>query len=323
MEVEDSTQKGMVFHVQRFSTEDGPGIRTTVFLKGCALRCKWCQNPESWILTPQIVWYADRCIGARHCLSACPKDALTLTRKGVQINRNICDGCGACAPVCPAKAIEVLGRERSVEDVASEVVRDRPFYEESGGGVTLSGGDPLFQFQFAEALLTRFKEEELHTALDTAGFGNFNQFQALVELADLVLLDLKLMDPAQHEAHTGVSLESVLHNAKWLGSQSKTVWIRTPIIPGFTAGEHNITSIASFIRQHLPNVERWDLLGFNNLCVAKWQRLDTPFACAETPLVSERQMTQHIEAAQVSGVPRILWSGVTQEAASMTRQTRS
>lgn len=314
-------QKGMVFHVQRFSTEDGPGIRTTVFLKGCALRCKWCQNPESWILAPQIVWYADRCIGAQHCLSTCPKEALTLTKEGMQIDRRICDGCGACAPVCPAKAIEVLGTERSVGDVASEVIRDQPFYEESGGGVTLSGGDPLFQFQFSQSLLTRFKKDGLHTALDTAGFGKLQRFQGLVKLADLVLLDLKLLDLVQHEAYTGVPVKSILQNAKWLGSQRKSVWVRTPIIPGFTDDQQNIASIASFIRDLLPNVERWDFLGFNNLCIAKWQRLDMPFACAETPLISERQMAQLVETARASGVSQITWSGVTQEAASLTQKT--
>jgi len=253
-------------------------------------------------------------------LSACPKEALTLTERGIVINRNSCDGCGACAPVCPTKAMEILGTERSVDDVAEEALRDLPFYEESGGGVTLSGGDPLFQFEFTKALLTRFREEGLHTALDTAGFGELEQFQAIVKMSDLVLLDIKMMDPALQEAYTGVPLDPIIRNAKWLGSESIPVWIRTPVIPGFTDSQNNVAFIASFIRKHLPNVERWDFLGFNNLCAAKWQRLDVPFACAETPLVSGGKMTQIIEAARASCVSLITWSGVTREAASKTQE---
>lgn len=241
----------------------------------------------------------------------------------MRVNRKQCNGCGACAPVCPAKAIEVLGTKRSVTEVEAEVLRDRPFYEESGGGVTLSGGDPLFQGGFAEALLARLKASRLHTALDTAGYASPEQFQALVKLSDLVLLDLKLMAPALHRASTGVALGPILHNAKWLGTQPKVVWIRTPVIPGFTDNPRNIAAIAAFIRQHLPTVERWDLLGFNKLCVSKWQRLDMSFTCANTSLVSERQMAQLVGIAQESHVSRITWSGVTREAASSVQPEAS
>jgi len=220
-----TNQIGLVLNIQRFSTEDGPGIRTTVFLMGCALRCQWCQNPEAWSLTPQVVWYKDRCIGAQHCITTCPQNALTLTQEGLRINRKRCDSCGECAPVCPSKAIELLGTERSVDDVVNEVLRDRPFYEESGGGVTLSGGDPLFQHQFASALLQRFNNEGLHTVLDTAGFSRREDFEKLVHQTDLVLFDLKLMDPNQHQECTGVKLEPILENAKWLGGQDQPICI--------------------------------------------------------------------------------------------------
>jgi pyruvate formate lyase activating enzyme len=241
----------------------------------------------------------------------------------MQIDRQRCDGCGACAPVCPAKALEVLGTERSVEEVSAEVLRDRPFYDQSGGGVTLSGGDPLFQFDFAQALLTQFKANGLHTALDTAGYASLQQFQALVDHSDLILLDLKLMAPTQHRACTGIPVEPILRNAKWLGTQPKAVWIRTPIIPGFTDSADNVAAIAAFIGKHLPTVERWDLLGFNKLCLAKWQRLDMPYTCADTSLVSEHQMTQLVETARESHVARITWSGVTREAASAIQTEHS
>ncbi|MFW9830495.1 MAG: glycyl-radical enzyme activating protein [Candidatus Thorarchaeota archaeon] len=314
----DTNRSGIVLNVQRFSTEDGPGIRTTVFLMGCALRCQWCQNPETWTVTPQIVWYQDRCIGAQHCIPACPKEALTLTVDGMSINRQRCDSCGACIPVCPAKALELLGTERSIDDVVAEVLRDRPFYEESDGGVTISGGDPLFQFHFAHALLKRFQEAGLHTALDTAGYGPASQFQTLIQNSDLILLDLKQMDPSQHETLTGVPLEPILINARWLGGQNNPVWIRTPIIPGHTDSLDNIAQIAAFIRLNLPNVERWDFLGFNKLCKAKWVRLDRAFPCRDVPLVSKKHMTRLVEMAKESQVTQITWSGATQES---TRQT--
>lgn len=315
----DTDQIGVVLNIQRFSTEDGPGIRTTVFLMGCALRCQWCQNPETWSLTPQVVWYKDRCIGAHHCITACPQEALVLTPAGLRINRERCNSCGECAPVCPSKAIELLGTERSVEDIVSEVLRDRPFYEESGGGVTLSGGDPLIQQQFAYSLLQRFNKEGLHTALDTAGFSSRQVFEKLVQQTDLVLFDLKLMDPNKHQESIGFPLDPILENAQWLGGQDQPVWIRTPIIPGFTDHPQNIAAIAAYIRLYMPNVERWDLLGFNKLCKAKWERLDKPFPCAETLLVSENQMTQLMEIASDSQIEHITWSGVTQESANHTK----
>jgi pyruvate formate lyase activating enzyme len=306
----------MVFHIQRFSTEDGPGIRTTVFLKGCALQCMWCQNPESWSPDPQIVWYEDKCIAAQHCISACPNHALTLTPQGLQINRSKCDACGACVPVCPTKALDILGSKYTVDEVVAKVLRDQPFYEESNGGVTLSGGDPLFQFHFSRALLMQFKQETIHTVIDTAGYSPFEQFQTLTTLADLILLDLKLLDAKRHLEYTGVALQPIIKNAKWLGTQEQPVWIRTPIIPGYTDDLENIRAIAQFIRKQLPNVERWDFLGYNNLCKGKWQRLDMPFPCEDTPLVSKTQMLRLMQVARTAKVAQLRWSGVTQEAAA-------
>jgi pyruvate formate lyase activating enzyme len=313
MDVDGKT--GRVLDIQRFSTEDGPGIRTTVFMQGCALRCKWCQNPESWEPRPRLAWYSDRCIGARHCVDACPENALTLTPEGMHIDRGACTGCGKCADACPAKALEVLGKKMSVDEVVDYVLRDRAFYEQSDGGATLSGGDPLFQPGFSKALLTRLRENNIHTALDTTGHAEQEPFAHLVSLSDLVLLDLKHMDPELHRKHTGVGLDKILANARWLGAQEREVWIRTAIIPGHTDQESDVAAIASFIKGHMLNVERWDLLCYNNLCVSKWKRLDMRFDLEDLPLVSEETIAKLAETAKASGVP-VTWSGVVRKPAT-------
>lgn len=301
---------GRVLNIQRFSTEDGPGIRTTVFLQGCFLRCKWCQNPESWDRKPHLVWYSDRCIAAQNCLPACPKNALALKKDGIKIDRCACNGCGECALVCPAKALEILGKEMSFEEVLEQLIRDLPFYEESDGGVTLSGGDPLFQPEFSQAILQKLQEKKIHTAIDTAGYSSKETFSKLVNLSDLILFDLKQMDQTLHKEQTEISLERIIQNAKWLGKQKKKVWIRTPIIATYTDQEENILAMVSFIKEHLFNVvERWDLLTYNNLSVSKWKRLDLDYELKDLLLISREKIDRLAEIAKRSDVP-VTWSGV-------------
>jgi pyruvate formate lyase activating enzyme len=302
---------GVIFNIQRHSTEDGPGVRTTVFLKGCPMHCPWCHNPEGIETQPQLVWYSTRCIGARKCVDACPSNALTLTKDGMVINRKSCDACGDCVDACPAAALEVLGRRRSVEDVLETVLRDRVFYETSGGGVTLSGGEPSLQTEFCRELMSRIHRQGVHMALDTCGGTSWRRLEALVDLADLVLFDLKVFDEERHRTFTGVPLDLVLENARRVSQSGKKMWIRTPIIPGYTADEANVRRIAAFIRDNLPAVERYDLLAFNNTCSAKYTRLDRRFALAEEPLMLESAMEKLAEAARDEGVGFARWSGLT------------
>ena len=304
---------GRVLNIQRFSTEDGPGIRTTIFLQGCALRCKWCQNPESWYLKPQLVWYNDRCIAAKDCLLSCPENALNLTNEGMIIDREKCTGCGKCVVACPTKSFEVMGEELSVEAVIKQALRDEPFYDKSEGGVTISGGDPLFQQKFSLEILKSLKQKGIHTAIDTTGFSKLEEFKQLVDSSDLVLLDLKQMNPSLHKDFTNVDLKVILTNAKWLGEQKKKVWIRTPIIPEYTDQEANIIEIAKFIKKNMSDVvERWDLLTYNNLCVSKWERLDFCYELEQLPLVTTEKIQKLAKLAKESGVP-VTWTGVLQK----------
>lgn len=317
---------GLVFNIQQFSTHDGPGIRTTVFMKGCSLRCAWCHNPEGLRPAPELVWHAARCIGARDCLRACPENALALTPQGMQIDRQRCTLCGACAQACPAAALELIGRRWTPGELMAELLKDRAFYETSDGGITFSGGEPMLQADFLCEVLPRCKEEGLHVALDTCGAAAWERYERVLGWVDLVLLDLKIMDAGQHAAATGISNEIILENARRLAAQGKPMWIRTPVIPGHTDDIANIQAIGRFIREALPSVERWDLLAYTNLGKPKYRRLDLPYPLQDAPLLSRATM-QALHAAAVQCVPVAVWSGATrhvqpEKAAEMTTDHR-
>jgi pyruvate formate lyase activating enzyme len=301
---------GITFNVQRFSTEDGPGIRTTVFFKGCPLRCAWCHNPEGLSPRPELMWYDVRCIGARDCLSVCPVDALELTPEGMRIDRERCDACGACAEACPAAALEVIGKTWAPDDLFAEVQKDTVFYETSGGGVTLSGGEPMMQADFLLALLRLCREAELHVALDTCGAAAWARYEEVLPLVDLVLYDLKIFDAGCHQAGTGVDNGTILDNARRIAATGVPMWIRTPVIPGHTADAANITALGDLIAAELPTVQRWDLLAYTNLGGPKYHRLDRPYALESVPLLTRAEM-EALHAVAAERVPAAVWSGAT------------
>jgi pyruvate formate lyase activating enzyme len=306
-----STTTALLFNLQRFSTEDGPGIRTTLFFKGCPLTCPWCHNPEGMSTEPLIAWYDARCIGCRDCLEACPRGALADNGNGPRRDEAACDLCGTCVEVCPAGAREVIGREYTLEALVVECLKDRTFYATSGGGVTLSGGEPLSQAPFVLGLARLLKAEGLHVALDTSGVGSRRALDELLETVDLVLLDLKLMDKDAHRHYTGVPLEAVLAALDAVSASGTPLWVRTPVIPGCTDGEANIRAIAAHLATKAPTLERYDLLAFENTCRAKYRLFDLDFALTETPLLSVARLEELAELARAEGLSVVKWSGPT------------
>jgi pyruvate formate lyase activating enzyme len=260
---------------------------------------------------------AERCLGCRSCIEACPHKSLTYTDKGIVIDRRTCDGCGYCVEACPSTAMELLGQRWSVDNLIAEVIKDRVYFEASGGGVTLSGGEPSMQADFSAAFLKGLKERGIRTALDTCGQCGPAILDRLLPFADIVLFDLKEIDPERHRAFTGQTNTLILANleqtASFLHQKGRDLWIRTPIIPQATDTEANILGIGRFIVEHVPGVYRWELCAFNNLCRDKYLRLDKDWLFKDSALLTGEWMEALTAMARQSGVdPGIVhWSGAT------------
>lgn len=312
-------ETGIVLELQRLSTEDGPGVRTTVFLKGCTLACAWCHNPESIDPRPQVQWMGNRCIGCRTCVATCPQHALELTGTGMQIDRSPCTGCSVCVTACPSGAMDLLGARWTAQGLLAEVVKDQAYFG-LDGGVTVSGGEPVLQGDFCRSFLAAAHAVGLHTAVDTCGMVATDRFLAVAREADLVLYDLKEADSLRHKMFTGQDNTIILANVVVLADmmrhegRPRTLWIRTPLIPGATAADLNIRVLGAFIAENLADVvSRWDLCAFNNLARDKYARLGRDWLYAGTPLMSAEEVRHLVDVARSSGVnPDIVqWSGRT------------
>ena len=302
---------GIIFNIQRYSTEDGPGIRTTVFMKGCPLRCSWCQNPEGLSKEPDLVWYQTRCVAALECVKVCREVALKLTEEGMSIDREKCTRCGECVKACPAGALELIGKRYNTEELLDEVLRDRVFYEKSNGGVTFGGGEPMLQVDFLEDILPKLKETNIHVAIDTCGAVPWKYFERIIDYVDLFLFDLKLLDEQKFREYTGGNIGLVTDNARQISSRKIPMWVRTPIIPGYTDDEENIRSISEFVVRNLPTAQRYDLLSFNNMCKSKYERLGMNWELKDVPLIEKGDMEEFRKIAEGTGLSNVRWSGPT------------
>lgn len=283
---------GVVFNIQRYSIHDGPGIRTTAFLKGCPLRCLWCQNPESQIMRPEIFFVSENCTGCGACAEVCPQGAIEVIEGRSRTNRTLCVGCGKCTEVCPNEARNLMGRSASAQEVFQELAADEIFYQRSGGGVTLSGGEPLAQPEFAKAVLRLSKEASLHTAIDTCGHAPWETVRQVLEYVDLVLYDFKHMDPAQHKRCTGVSNELILQNAKRVHQLGIPMLARVPVVPGYNDSRENMLATALFITKELGDSIPVHLLPYHRLGETKHERLEQPAKAIAAQPPSDEQMEE-------------------------------
>jgi len=270
---------GLIFNIQRFSVHDGSGIRTTVFMKGCRLNCRWCSNPESIRPYPEIMTSDSRCILCGRCAQVCPKRAITLDSKR-KIDRLKCDLCLKCVEVCPTGAIRVTGQYATVDEVMSEIMKDELFYQNSGGGVTISGGEPLLQWEFVRSLLSECKQEGIHTALDTSGYASWAVLSKVLACVDLALYDIKHTDPQYHKSGTGGGNRQILTNFRLTASKVRT-WLRVPIIPGYNDSKDNITIIAKLAKE--TKVEKVSLLPYHQLGKAKYEQLSRRYTIRVMP----------------------------------------
>lgn len=289
-----SNPQGLIFDIRKYTLHDGPGVRTTVFFKGCPLSCLWCCNPESQASRPELVWVAERCLGCDLCLAECPADALKTSDAGAKVvDRERCERCGRCAERCPGDALNLFGRRVTVEAVLAEVTRDALYFEGSGGGLTLSGGEPMAQPDFAAALLWRYKHEEKgeSTAVETCGHVEWPVFERLAADVDLFLYDIKHMDPAEHRRLTGRDNRLILENARRLAQAGRALVIRLPLIAGINDHRENLEATADFALS-LAGVTRVDLLPYHRLGEPKYRRLEREYALGKLPSLPEERVAQ-------------------------------
>jgi pyruvate formate lyase activating enzyme len=269
--------RGMVFNIQRYSIQDGPGIRSTVFLKGCPLRCAWCSNPESQNSQPEIAHRDSLCTKCGLCIAACKVQAISLNEKSVAINRQLCTNCGDCIKVCVPGALKVFGETMSATEVFNQIKKDADFYRESGGGVTVSGGEPLSQPDFVAALFKLCQENGINTCIETCGLASAGALEKILPYTSLVLFDIKLSSPEAHRKWTKSPNEEIIHNLGIIGARKTPVIIRIPLIPGVNDMEDELRNIARVIARTLKKFPKVNLLPYHKFGLGKYQMLDRKY----------------------------------------------
>jgi pyruvate formate lyase activating enzyme len=299
--------KGLISDIQKFSIHDGPGIRTTVFLKGCPLGCLWCGNPETISALPEIMFSDTACMGCWLCLEACRCGALeTVHGQPPQRNRDLCKGCGDCAGVCPKNALLLRGKPMSAEAVFIEIEKDLPFYSRSGGGVTLSGGEPFLQADFIKALLKMSKERGIHTAVDTGGYAKWSLIEQSMAYIDLFLYDLKHVDPVKHKKGTTVSNGLILENLQKLLKSGKEIVLRLPLIPDFNTSRQDLEQIAAFAGN--AGAKELRILPYHQYGRGKYKKLGKKYALDGLQLMAEEDVEQAKKILE-KYIPKVIIGG--------------
>lgn len=296
---------GMVLDIQRFSLDDGPGIRTTVFLKGCPLHCAWCHNPESISPLPQLAYRPEKCDGCLACIPACPQHAHSAVDGLHRYDRALCHVCGACADVCAPRALSVLGKSQSVDEIMAIVVRDRAYYDRSGGGLTLSGGEPLAQFAFTHSLLGAARQAGIRTCLETCGAGSQQHLAALLPLVDLFLFDYKATDPLLHRYLTGVDNRLILSNLHWLLEQGARVVLRCPLVPGVNDLPEHLRAIAALSRAN-PSPERIEIMAYHDMGRAKAEQIGRAAGLGSIPSADQAVKNTWFKSLQDYGCKNLV-----------------
>ena len=299
--------EGLISDIQRFAIHDGPGIRTTVFLKGCPLSCRWCANPETISPNPEIMFFSDRCIRCGLCVEACPNKAIKIGPESLPLlDRTLCNGCGQCVEACPRNARILRGKRISSAEVVWEVLKDLPYYRRSGGGVTLSGGEPFRQPAFIREILVECKKNDIHTAVDTSGYVEWSSIEPSINFIDLFLYDVKHVDAAAHKKGTGVSNELIKLNLIKLLDQGKDVLLRLPLIPEFNTSKEDIEAIGEFVRQIGGKEIR--LLPYHNYGKGKYERINRVYHLDHLPLMAEEDV-ETIRSTLERYIPAVVVGG--------------
>lgn len=294
-----TTSSGCISNIERYTLHDGPGIRTTVFLKGCPLRCLWCSNPETQEGHPQLAFFEERCNGCLRCIEQCPQNAISINQNSIkaELDFNKCNHCGECVGACSMDALVMIGKWVSTEEVANLVVRDKIFYQHSNGGVTLSGGDPLWQPEFAGEILRLCKENQIHTAIQSCGYGTKEQIDHIIPFLDLAIIDIKHSDSSAHHEQTGEGNEIILENIKYIDNKKIPIVIQIPLIPDFNDSEEILKKIFKFTGS-LKNTLGVSLLPYHSLGVPKYKHIGKSYPMPSIDIQPAEYLKEKIESCK-------------------------